>query len=143
MSAASPQPNNTLLLAVLGIGAFWLMTRRATAQTVPVRTGAGTSTSSSNTAGAIGNILNGLGRVFGGSGSATTSTGTTGRVGEIANDDVPGQPGYGWRYFTDGTVIGPDGTYYQDGQPIWSPSTDQIAYNPPGNESVWDAMNQG
>ncbi|MRR51282.1 MAG: hypothetical protein EG825_10265 [Rhodocyclaceae bacterium] len=28
----------------------------------------------------------------------------------------------GWRYYTDGTVIGPDGTYYKDGNPIWWPT---------------------
>lgn len=31
MSAAAPNPNNMLILAVLGIGAFWFMTRRAAA----------------------------------------------------------------------------------------------------------------
>jgi hypothetical protein len=27
----------------------------------------------------------------------------------------------GWRYFTDGTAISPDGTYYKNGQMIWNP----------------------
>ena len=27
----------------------------------------------------------------------------------------------GFRYYSDGTVIGPDGTYYRDDKPIWSP----------------------
>ena len=31
MSAAAPNPNNMIILAVLGIGAFWFMSRRATA----------------------------------------------------------------------------------------------------------------
>ncbi|GAC1611097.1 MAG: hypothetical protein NVS3B3_21480 [Aquirhabdus sp.] len=27
----------------------------------------------------------------------------------------------GWRYFDDGTVISPDGTYYKNGSPVWAP----------------------
>lgn len=33
-TAANPGPNNLLLLAVIGIGAYWLLTRRASAQPV-------------------------------------------------------------------------------------------------------------
>jgi len=34
---------------------------------------------------------------------------------------APGDAGYGWKYFTDGTAINPDGTqYYQGGQLIWN-----------------------
>jgi hypothetical protein len=46
---------------------------------------------------------------------------------EIANPAAPGEAGYGWRYFSDGTVIAPDGGYYannpETGQHelIWSP----------------------
>lgn len=43
-------------------------------------------------------------------------------VKEIFNNDVPGQPGYGWKYYTDGTAIGPDGSYYKDNQKVWSPT---------------------
>lgn len=145
MSTAAPNPNKTLLLAMLGIGAFWFMTRRATAQPMPIRTGTQQG-SGASTANAIGNIVNGLGRIFGGSGSGsgTGSQGSAGagRVSEIFNDDVPGQPGYGWKYYTDGTAIGPDGTYYQGDKAIWSPSSDQIAYNPPGNQDVYGALNE-
>lgn len=42
----------------------------------------------------------------------------------IENTAQPGQEGYGWQYFTDGTVIDPSGNYYRDGQIIWSPSGD-------------------
>lgn len=28
----------------------------------------------------------------------------------------------GWKYFTDGTAIDPAGSYYSDGQLIWSPA---------------------
>jgi hypothetical protein len=39
----------------------------------------------------------------------------------IENTAQPGQEGYGWQYFTDGTVIDPSGNYYRDGEIIWSP----------------------
>lgn len=47
---------------------------------------------------------------------------------EITNAAQPGEPGYGWRYFSDGTSIGPDGTYYttnDQGQTasVWSPTS--------------------
>lgn len=28
----------------------------------------------------------------------------------------------GWQYFTDGTAISPDGTYYKDGAAVWWPT---------------------
>ena len=43
-------------------------------------------------------------------------------VTEIPNTSSPGDPAYGWKYFSDGTVIGPDGKYYSNGQLVWSPS---------------------
>jgi hypothetical protein len=44
-------------------------------------------------------------------------------VTEITNPAQPGQEGYGWRYFSDGTVISPQGAYYTQGsdKPIWTP----------------------
>lgn len=27
----------------------------------------------------------------------------------------------GWQYYTDGTAISPDGTYYKNGQMVWNP----------------------
>jgi hypothetical protein len=41
---------------------------------------------------------------------------------EIFTGALPGQPGYSWRYFTDGTVIDPSGAYYKDGALVWSPA---------------------
>ena len=38
----------------------------------------------------------------------------------IPNAALPGQPGYGWQYFTDGTAIDPDGSYWQDGRIVWA-----------------------
>ena len=40
---------------------------------------------------------------------------------EIGNDDLPGQAGYGWKYYSDGTAISPQGEYYFQGQKVWSP----------------------
>jgi hypothetical protein len=33
----------------------------------------------------------------------------------------PGDEGYGWQYYSDGTVISPDNKYYQEGQLVWEP----------------------
>lgn len=49
--------------------------------------------------------------------AAAVPVGPTG----ISNAALPGQPGWGWQYFSDGTVIGPDGTYYQNGAQVWRP----------------------
>lgn len=40
---------------------------------------------------------------------------------EIFNQAAPGQSGYGWQYFTDGTVIDPDGAYWKDNRIVWAP----------------------
>lgn len=43
-------------------------------------------------------------------------------VEEIKGSEVtPGEQGYGWRYFNDGTSISPDGVYYKDGEVIFQP----------------------
>lgn len=72
-----------------------------------------------------GRFLNGV--FGGGSGSSQANSGAT---RQISNDDVPGQPGYGWRYYSDGTTIGPDGSYYSGGNLVYTP--DSVAVNPPG-----------
>jgi hypothetical protein len=41
---------------------------------------------------------------------------------EIQNTAGLDDPAYGWRYFSDGTSISPDGKYYQGGELIWSPT---------------------
>lgn len=43
-------------------------------------------------------------------------------VTEITNTALPGQPGWGWRYYTDGTAISPDGNYYLNDQLVYSQS---------------------
>lgn len=49
-------------------------------------------------------------------------------VQEISNTAGPGETGYGWRYFDNGTAISPAGEYYFEGTKVWSPSSEE----PPG-----------
>lgn len=35
---------------------------------------------------------------------------------------VPSSAAAGWQYFTDGTAIGPDGSYYANGVQVWNPA---------------------
>lgn len=43
-------------------------------------------------------------------------------VTEIDNPTTPGQAGYGWKYYSDGTAISPQGEYYYQGEKVWGPS---------------------
>lgn len=45
----------------------------------------------------------------------------------ISNTAQPGDPGYGWQYYSNGTAIDPQGNYYQNGEFVWSPSLTQDA----------------
>lgn len=40
----------------------------------------------------------------------------------VFNGALPGQPGWGWDYFTDGVSISPDGVYYMNGREVWRPA---------------------
>lgn len=40
-------------------------------------------------------------------------------ISEIFTGAKQGQSGYGWRYFTDGGAISPDGSYYLNGDKVW------------------------
>lgn len=70
-------------------------------------------------------------KAFGSKASGVITTATGARVSrstaaanyatEVANAALPGDPGWGWKYYTDGTAISPDGTYYLNGSPVWSP----------------------
>lgn len=63
-------------------------------------------------------------RLLGAGAGAGTSAPITGyqKVNEILNTVFPGEIGYGWKYYDDGTSIGPDGAYYFQGKKVWSPS---------------------
>lgn len=43
------------------------------------------------------------------------------KISEVVNGALPGQPGYGWRYFDNGVAISPTGEYYKNGVKVWSP----------------------
>lgn len=131
MTANNMNPKNLMILAALGIGAYFLTMRRAGATTTAGKSPLvwaqnPTRAIQPSGSGTTGNILSGLfsaaNILLGGS----TASGTQ----AIPNNDLPGQPGYGWQYFNDGTSIAPDGSYYKDGAPIWSPSSDSVATNP-------------
>ena len=74
-------------------------------------------------------------------------------VSLIDNPAQEGQEGFGWKYYSDGTVIDPYGQYYQDGKLIWSPfteyfgttnNTDFSGVNPGWlDEFDWDALAAG
>ena len=54
--------------------------------------------------------------------STSTVGGAETAVSEIGNTAQAGEEGYGWRYFSDGTVISPSGDYYQNGELVYSPT---------------------
>jgi len=53
-------------------------------------------------------------------GGTATAGAAVGGVAEIFNTALPGQPGWGWKYYTDGTSIDPLGNYYQAGNLVYS-----------------------
>lgn len=62
-----------------------------------------------------------------GSGTASSlNGGGSVPVTAINNTALPGQTGYGWQYFSDGTAISPSGQYYFNGQLVWSPAAGQM-----------------
>lgn len=74
-AASSPNPSNLLLLAVIGIGAYWFMSRRAVAQPIYAQQQPSRSAQNAQMAGALlGSGLNALGSIFGGSGQKNPIT---------------------------------------------------------------------
>lgn len=55
--------------------------------------------------------------------AAGLNGGGTVPVTQIGNTALPGDYGWGWQYFSDGTAISPQGEYYLNGDKVWSPST--------------------
>ena len=86
-----------LILAAAGVGLYFIanMVKPGAAAIRPPTGGGGT-------AGALNNY-----------GSAP--------ITEINNTALPGQAGWGWTYYSDGTAIDPNGRYYYQGQLVWSP----------------------
>ena len=60
-------------------------------------------------------------------------TATSDYVTELPNYAQKGDPAYGYRYFSNGTVIAPNGDYYQDDKLVWS----KEAKSPGGGERPW------
>jgi hypothetical protein len=78
-AASSPGPQNLILLAALGVGAYWFMTRRAAAASpaAAAATASAPKPAGSNTAGKIdaaGRLIGGLVGLFGGSSSSNNGT---------------------------------------------------------------------
>ena len=59
--------------------------------------------------------------------AATPSSSVT----EILNNAQHGQPGFGWRYFSDGIAISPDSVYYLEGVEIYNPNAPAANSPPP------------
>lgn len=134
-SAASPNPNNLILLAVLGIGAYWIFSRNAMAQPVQIRPGTrpqqGNTGSNLNGAANLLNAGAGLVRgLFGGGSTAPKiNTRTPYYSGQLT------QPQYAAASQAAQADSNPDtnGSYAD-----WV-RDDGIALNPPGNVSAYDA----
>ncbi|WP_426303900.1 hypothetical protein ACN9MJ_12835 [Acidovorax facilis] len=47
-------------------------------------------------------------------------------VTEVTNTALPGDYGWGWKYYSDGTAISPSGQYYLNGELVWSPAAGQM-----------------
>lgn len=125
MSAAtSPGPNNLLLLAVLGIGAYWMMSRRAYAQ--PMYSGGRPMTTTQEKASLIAAGANALGSLFG-------------RLGSGGGGSVPLLGTYDGRAQTpwDVTPQGSDGPRYNN--PSAYVADDGLAANPI-NVSAFDYL---
>lgn len=72
-----------------------------------------------------------------GSSAVSGDSGTT----EVSNTALPGQEGYGWKYYSDGTAISPEGDYYSNGIKVWSPSASDINVEAPVDQGGSDEYN--
>lgn len=134
--------NEIIILGAVALGAYMLLSRQQSAGSAarvqpgtyrPLYPNTTTPAASqraqldAQTNGTLYGLGNFLGGLFG---TRTTSAAPPTQTRAINNDDLPGQPGYGWKYYSDGTSIAPDGSYYSGGNMVWAP--DSVAVNPPG-----------
>jgi|GEM_PF-3582338 hypothetical protein len=55
-----------------------------------------------------------------GTAQSLNNGGTVGSTATLVpNTATPGQPGWAWTYYTDGTAIAPNGDYYLNGTLVW------------------------
>lgn len=90
------KPDTLIIIAAAGIGLYAIAKMIKPSGGVRPPTGSGT-------AGALNNYGNAP-------------------VTQISNSALPGQHGWAWTYYSDGTAISPDGQYYLNGQLVWSPA---------------------
>ena len=110
-ASASPNPTNLILLAVIGIGAYWFMSRRAVAaQPVIIQQKPSKSAQNAAIAGQLLNTgINALGSIFGGGGQSNPITwdGMTNDGPQIRDDGYvfnnPTQSAWDW-WATNGTA---------------------------------------
>ncbi|PTT21653.1 hypothetical protein DBR12_06170 [Acidovorax sp. HMWF029] len=124
-AASSPGPNNLLLLAVLGIGAYYLMTRRAVAQPMYQNPQANRTAQNASLMGAG---LGALGNLFRGSGGGST-------VPYLGTYD--GRAAQPW----DVTPQGADGPRYNNPSAYVAGGNDGLPINPPFS-SAYDFSNE-
>lgn len=129
--SASPKPNNMLILAGLAIGAIWLMNKQAQARTVTggYRPGTVGGNQVNQVAGLANNLINGLGRLFGGSSSKPTNPAT---IPYNPNAQTAAAAAAAANADTNPDLNGSVADY-------GSGQNDGVAYNPP-NAAPWDAM---
>ena len=134
MSATtSPNPNNLIMLAVLGIGAYYLFTRRAVAQPVAMRPGQQPAQNNNAGLNALGAVANVIGNVFGNR-VATPRPSTGYYSGQLT----------GGQYQAAAQASQNDSNPDLNGSVgDWASSnTDGLAANPPGNASAYDTWSQ-
>jgi hypothetical protein len=129
---------NILILAALGFGAYYFTRQKATAQPLRYPTNASAAQQQAQqqqqTGSLIAQGIGALGSLFGMGSSAAKPAGY---VNALTNySTTPGQAGYGWQYFDNGTSIAPTGEYYFGGEKVWAP--DALAINPANSYMTQD-----
>lgn len=95
----------TIVAAIVGIGAALYLASRSKSPQAKTQTQAAAAA-----AGAGGAV-----KVIDGSGKKSI-------VEAVTNNALPGQPGWGWDYYSNGAAIDPNGNYWLNGEKVWSPN---------------------
>lgn len=117
MSAAAPNPQNLIVLAAIGIGVYWFMTKhKVAAATPPTQAVSNPYTNVASAANTVANVVGAVSRLFNGGNAAGTTDGRS------ASDWSPASTGAN------------NPSAY-----LASSAVDGVAANYPGNTSVYDA----